>query len=192
MKGNRSVGAVILAAGASRRYGSPKQLALIEGRTMLEHVISAALTAELDPVVVVAPAWLSPPAGTDPRVRWVRNAFPERGMSLSLRLGLGAIATDVSASLILLGDQPGVASSTIAAVLGARGDRPVVAALADGVLAPPILIGRAHFHLADDLTGDVGLRDLLRRDPDLVTSVAVPAHAADLDTPDDLGRMTGP
>jgi molybdenum cofactor cytidylyltransferase len=159
---------------------------------MLEHVISAALTAELDPVVVVAPAWLSPPAGTDPRVRWVRNAFPERGMSLSLRLGLGAMAPAVSASLILLGDQPGIPPSTIAAVLGARGDRPVVGAFADGVLAPPILIERTHFHLADGLTGEVGLRDLLRRDPELVTSVAVPAHPADLDTPDDLGRMTGP
>jgi CTP:molybdopterin cytidylyltransferase MocA len=67
-----------------------------------------------------------------------------------------------------------------------------VGAFADGVLAPPILIERTHFHLADGLTGEVGLRDLLRRDPELVTSVAVPAHPADLDTPDDLGRMTGP
>jgi molybdenum cofactor cytidylyltransferase len=192
MTEDRGVGAVILAAGASRRYGSPKQLVMIDGGTMLEHVIRAALTAELDPVVVVAPAWLSPPAGTDPRVRWVRNAFPERGMSLSLRLGLGAMASAASASLILLGDQPGIPPSTIAAVLGARGDRPVVGAFADGVLAPPILIERTHFHLADGLTGEVGLRDLLRRDPELVTSVAVPAHPADLDTPDDLGRMTGP
>jgi molybdenum cofactor cytidylyltransferase len=192
MTEDRGVGAVILAAGASRRYGSPKQLVMIDGGTMLEHVIRAALTAELDPVVVVAPAWLSPPAGIDPRVRWVRNAFPERGMSLSLRLGLGAMASAASASLILLGDQPGIPPSTIAAVLGARGDRPVVGAFADGVLAPPILIERTHFHLADGLTGEVGLRDLLRRDPELVTSVAVPAHPADLDTPDDLGRMTGP
>ncbi|HEY8771778.1 MAG TPA: nucleotidyltransferase family protein [Candidatus Limnocylindria bacterium] len=192
MQENRSVGAVILAAGASRRYGSPKQLVMIDGRTMLEHVIGAALTAELDPVVVVAPVWLPPPAGIDPRVRWIRNAFPERGMSLSLRLGLRAIAPDVSASLILLGDQPGISPSTIAAVLGARSDRPVVGAFADGVLAPPILIERTHFHLADDLAGEIGLRELLRRDPDLVTSVPVPAHAPDLDTPDDLGRTTGP
>jgi molybdenum cofactor cytidylyltransferase len=193
MTEDRAVGAVILAAGASRRYGSPKQLVMIEGRSTLEHVIGAALTAELDPVVVVAPAWLAPPAGiVDPRVRWIRNAFPERGMSLSVRLGLGAIGPAASAALILLGDQPGIQPSTIAALLGARGDRPMVAASADGVVAPPALIERTHFHMADGLTGDIGLRDLLRRDPDLVTSVPVPAHAADLDTPDDLGRMTGP
>jgi molybdenum cofactor cytidylyltransferase len=193
MTDDRGVGAVILAAGASRRYGSPKQLAMIDGRTMLEHVIGTALTAELDPVVVVAPAWMSAPAAiVDPRLRWIRNAFPERGMSLSVRLGLGAVGPAAPAALILLGDQPGVQPSTIAAVLGTARGRPIVAAVADGVLAPPVLIERSHFYLADDLSGDVGLRDLLRRHPDLVTGVPVPAHAADLDTADDLGLMTGP
>ena len=44
------VAAVILAAGESRRYGSPKQLALLEGRTLLEHVLEAARAAGLRPV----------------------------------------------------------------------------------------------------------------------------------------------
>jgi CTP:molybdopterin cytidylyltransferase MocA len=83
-------------------------------------------------------------------------------------------------------------ASTIEAVVAARGNRPLVAALAGGVLAPPVLIERTHFGLADGLSGDVGLRDLLRRDPDLVTAVPVPRHAPDLDTPDDLGRPSGP
>jgi molybdenum cofactor cytidylyltransferase len=193
MHGDRSVGAVILAAGASRRYGSPKQLVVVDGRTLLEHVIGAAMAAGMQPVVAVVPVWLAPPDDLDDtRLRWVRNAFPERGMSLSLRLGLGAIAADVSAALILLGDQPGIAPATIAAVLGARGERPVVAASADGVLAPPVLIERTHFPLIDELAGDMGLRELLRRHPHLVTAVPVPAHAADLDTPEDLGRISGP
>ena len=76
MQADWSVGAVILAAGASRRYGSPKQLVLVDGRTMLEHVAETASAAGLAPVVVVVPAWLSPPAGLDPSVHWVRNAFP--------------------------------------------------------------------------------------------------------------------
>ena len=193
MTEDRGVGAVILAAGASRRYGSPKQLAMIDGRTALERVIGAAASAGLEPIVVVVPAWLSPPPGiVDPPVRWIRNAFPERGMSLSLRLGLGAIEGAASAALILLGDQPGVAQSTIAAVLAARGDRPIAAAFADGVPAPPVLIERRHFAVAKGLTGDAGLRDLLRSDRDLVTLARVPAHAADLDTPDDLGRVSDP
>jgi CTP:molybdopterin cytidylyltransferase MocA len=77
-------------------------------------------------------------------------------------------------------------------VVGARGSRPLVAALAEGVLAPPVLIERTHFSLADGLSGDVGLRDLLRENPALVTSVPVPTHVLDVDTPDDLGRLSGP
>jgi molybdenum cofactor cytidylyltransferase len=177
----------------SRRYGSPKQLAVVEGRTMLEHVIGAALDADLQPVVVVVPVWLPPPAVVDDcSLRWIRNPFPERGMSLSLRLGLGALGANTSAAVILLGDQPGIQVATLRAVVGARGDRPLVAALADGVLAPPVLIERAHVSLADGLLGDVGLRDLLRENPELVTGVPVPAHTADIDTPDDLGGPTDP
>src|SRR4029079_10547843 len=85
MQADRSVGAVVLAAGMSRRYGSPKQLAVVDGRTLLEHVIGAARAADLEPVVVVVPVWLAPPAGLhDAGLRWIRNPFPERGMSLSL------------------------------------------------------------------------------------------------------------
>jgi CTP:molybdopterin cytidylyltransferase MocA len=192
MQADRSVGAVVLAAGMSRRYGSPKQLAVLDGRTMLEHVIRAARAARLEPVVVVVPVWLPPPAGAAGELRWIRNPFPERGMSLSLRLGLAAIAPDTTAAVILLGDQPGIRTATISAVVAARGSRPLVAALAEGVLVPPVLIERTHFSLADGLSGDVGLRDLLRGNPALVTSVPVPTHAPDVDTPDDLGRLSGP
>jgi molybdenum cofactor cytidylyltransferase len=184
---------VVLAAGASRRYGSPKQLVVVDGRTLLEHVVGIAMEAGLEPLIVVVPVWLSPPTGFDVmHARWVRNAFPERGVSLSLRLGLGAVDSSASAALILLGDQPEIEPATIAAVLNARGDRPLVAASADGLLAPPVLIERTHFQLVDELTGDVGLRDLLRENPDLVTSVPVTAHAVDLDTPADLGGISGP
>jgi molybdenum cofactor cytidylyltransferase len=193
MQADWSVGAVILAAGASRRYGSPKHLVVIDGRTMLEQVAETTIATGLAPVVVVVPAWLSPPTSLDnPSVQWIRNAFPERGMSLSLRLGLGAIPRDVPAALILLGDQPRIEAATIAAVLNARGDRPIVAASADGVLAPPVLIERTHFHLVEELIGDVGLRHLLRKHPRLVTPVPVPAHAADIDNPADLGPISAP
>jgi molybdenum cofactor cytidylyltransferase len=193
MSDDRSVGAVIVAAGASRRYGSPKQLAMIDGRTMLEHAIAGALTASLAPVVAVVPVWLSPPPSLDAsELRWIRNPFPERGLSLSLQLGLDAVGDAAEAALILLGDQPSVKQSTIAAVLAARGQRPVVAAEADGILAPPILIERSHFHLVEGLRGDIGLRGLLLANPTLVQAVPVTDHAPDVDTPEDLGRILDP
>lgn len=192
MSEGRAVAAVILAAGASRRYGSPKQLVVVDGRTMLEHVIEGAAAAQLTPVVAVVPSWLPPPRRDDSLdLRWIRNAFPERGMSLSLWLGIGALDDDVAAAIILLGDQPWVPAETIAGIVGARGDRPLVAAIAEGVMAPPVLIERTHFHLVDGLTGDAGLRHLLRDNPDLVTSVPVSSHPADLDMPSDLQRVAG-
>ena len=193
MSRDPSVGAVILAAGASRRFGSPKLLVVVDGRTLLEHVIDAAFAAALAPVVAVVPVWLSRPASfDDKRLRWVRNPFPERGMGVSLRLGFDALGDDPSAAMILLGDQPGVPQSTIAAILAARGERPVVAAEAGGILAPPVLIERSHFHLVDEVSGENGLRDLLRADPALVRTVELARHAPDVDTPGDLSRIVGP
>jgi molybdenum cofactor cytidylyltransferase len=128
---DRSIGAVILAAGSSRRYGSPKQLVVVDGRTLLEHAIDAVATAGVKPVVAVVPVWLSRPARLDVEwLRWIRNPFPERGMSLSLRLGFNALGDEVSAALILLGDQPRVAPATIAALLAARGERRGISACA--------------------------------------------------------------
>ena len=193
MSGDRSVGAVILAAGASRRYGSPKQLVVIHGITLLEHAIEAAAIAGLKPVAAVVPVWLSRPARyDDERLRWIRNAFPERGLSVSLRLGIEAIAGEVDAAVILLGDQPRLPPATISGLLAARGDRPVVASLADGVVAPPVLIERSHFHLADGLGGDIGLRQMLVDHPELVRALEVDGHPPDIDTPDDLDRAGGP
>ncbi|MEX0710121.1 MAG: nucleotidyltransferase family protein [Chloroflexota bacterium] len=190
--GDGRVGAVILAAGASRRYGSPKQLVVVDGRTLLEHAIAAAQSAELVPIVAVVPVWLSRPDTLDDELRWIRNPFPERGLSLSLRLAFEALGAEVEAALILLGDQPRVEPATIAAVLAARGPQPLIAVSAGGVLAPPVLIERSHFSLVEDLSGDVGLRQVLAANPELVRVVEVDTHPPDVDTPDDLGRILGP
>jgi len=193
MDEERPVAAVILAAGESRRYGSPKQLAVVDGRTLLEHAIDAAASAGASPVIAVVPVWLTRPERLDDEwLRWIRNRFPEQGMSLSLRLGFEAIGDDASAALILLGDQPRVPPDTIAAVLAARGERPLVAPVADGIPAPPILVERSHFHLVEQLTGDVGLREILRANPELVRLVPVAAHAPDVDTPEDVARLGRP
>ncbi len=183
------VAAVILAAGRSRRFGSAKQLARLEGRTLLEHVIDRALATGLRPVIAVVPPWLTRPDSAHPAVRWVRNPDPARGMSHSLQLGLAAVDAESSAALILLGDQPTVDPASIAAVVAARGPRPIVAAMADGHAAPPVLIEREAFGRAADLRGDSGLRNLIMAEPDLVTAVPVSGHPLDVDRPADLAAI---
>jgi CTP:molybdopterin cytidylyltransferase MocA len=175
-----------LAAGESRRFGSPKQLARLGERTILEHVLALADVAGLTPVVAVVPVWLTRPASADERLVWVRNPHPQRGMSYSLKLGFDALADRAQAAIILLGDQPTLPRSAIAALLASRGDRPIVAGWANGRPTPPVLIERTLFGVVAEASGDSGLRELLLAHPEWVAAVELPAAAADVDTPDDL------
>jgi CTP:molybdopterin cytidylyltransferase MocA len=191
MTGN--VAAVVLAAGESRRFGSAKQLAIHEGRSLLEHVILHAAEAGLAPVVAVVPVWLTRPAAMDDRLalRWVRNPHPERGMSHSLRLGFAALPDEVEAAVILLGDQPTLPAERIRAVVAARGARPLIAAHAEGRPGPPVLVERSHFGVVEAATGDAGLRAVLAAHPEWVGAVAVERHVPDVDTLDDLSALGG-
>jgi len=182
------VAAVILAAGESRRFGSPKQLAQLNGRTLLEHVLARAMGAGLDPIVAVVPTWLAPRTPSEESVLWVRNPHPERGMSESLQLGFAALPVSVEAAVILLGDQPTLPASSLAAILGRRGERPIVAANSGGHTAPPVLVERSHFGIVQEATGDRGLGDLLVTRADWVTVIELPP-ADDVDTPDDLRAL---
>ena len=184
----RGVAAVILAAGESRRFGSPKQHALLNGRTLVQHVLQLAVDAGLDPVIAVVPAWLEPPLGGEREVGWVRNPHPERGMSESLKLGFAALPASTEAAVVLLGDQPTLPVSSIAAILARRGERPIVAARSGDHLTPPVLVERSHFGMIQAATGDRGLRDLLIARRDLVTPVELP-RTEDIDTPDQLRAL---
>jgi len=178
--------AVILAAGSASRFGSPKQLARIGGRTMLEMAVDVAREAGLHPIIAVVPPGMAVPSEVVPEI----NDAPAEGLSRSLRQGLAAVPTEADAAVILLGDQPTLLPATIRAVLSAgRADRPVVAAKADGHVGPPVLLRREAFRLADAATGDEGLRSILLGHPDLVTPIEVGKHAPDVDTPDDLAAL---
>ena len=182
-----SVAAVVLAAGESRRFGSPKQLAVLEGRTLLEHVLELARAAALEPVVAVVPVWLTRPAAMDAEeLHWLRNPEPERGMSHSLRLGFAALPPHATAAVILLGDQPRLPQGHLPAIVRARGSAPIIATHHAGVLSPPLLVERSAFGLVAEARGDAGLRAILAARPDLVGRVELPEALGDVDTPQDL------
>ena len=181
------VAAVILAAGASTRFGSQKAGVRIGSRTMLQVVVDTATAAGLTPVIVVAPSKLAVPESAE----MIRNDAAGLGMSRSLQLGIAAVPPEAEAAVILLADQPTVDVEHIRTLDGWRGGTPIVATRSDGILGPPVLLERDGFNLVAGLSGDAGLRDLLRADPSLVTAVD---HAAvpDVDTTEDLERITEP
>jgi molybdenum cofactor cytidylyltransferase len=125
----KRLAAVVLAAGRGSRFGGPKQLALLEGRPVLEHVLGAILAARPtlasfgDVVVVLGfhadavERALAP--GASEQVRLVRNPDPGRGIASSLQVGLEALGPQVEGALVALGDQPLLLPGTVEALADA-------------------------------------------------------------------------
>src|SRR5204862_1991080 len=129
------VAAVVLAAGASSRFGSPKQRLLL--RPVLERVRNA---RSVDEIVVVLGAY---EVETDARV--VRCAEWEDGPGASLRCGLAALPPEAAAAVVVLADGPELAPEAVERVLAEwrASGAPVVAASYRGVRGHPVLLARA-------------------------------------------------
>ena len=191
--GAPAVTAVVLAAGASSRFGSVKLLAPLGGRPVLQHVLDALHAAGLTDVVVVLG---DDAAAIEAAIGWrgerrVSNPDPARGLSSSVAVGLEAVPPNASGALIVLGDQPAISPEAIRTVLDEPHDpaRPVVVArYADDSARNPVLLGRAAFPIVAEATGDRGLGPVLAAHPDLVREVSASGSNPDVDTPSDLAH----
>jgi CTP:molybdopterin cytidylyltransferase MocA len=131
-----TIHAVLLAAGASSRYGAdpPKQ------QELLPRVLAAVRASSVDDVVVVTGAH---PVETDARI----VPCPEwaRGPGASLRCGLAALTADAEAAVVVLADGPDLDPRTIDRVIDAwhRDGGDVVAATYGGVRLHPVLLARS-------------------------------------------------
>jgi CTP:molybdopterin cytidylyltransferase MocA len=144
------VAAVVLAAGASSRYGTdpPKQAVFLP--EVLRRVRAA---PSIGPVVVVTGAHeLDVDAGT------VRCADWERGPGASLRCGLGALPAEAEAAVVVLADGPALSADAVDRVVEAWRERgaAVVAASYGGERGHPVLLARE----AWDAVPDEGARAL--------------------------------
>jgi molybdenum cofactor cytidylyltransferase len=189
------IGGVVLAAGGASRFGSPKQLAELDGMPLLQHAVDAMLAVPaIDPVVVVLGA----------EAERVRSAVEfdeasvvvcddwESGMAASLRCGVEAVG-DCDWVVVTLGDQPRVTPQVIASVMDTADSAPIgtaaVRATYQGVPGHPVALGRAILpHLAH-LRGDVGARELLGSATVRTFEAARLCDPADVDTPDDLEAL---
>ena len=190
-------GAIVLAAGASSRFGGRKPLARLGGRTLLQHVLDAVAASSLgETVVVLGHAADEVEAGTQWRgERRVRNPDPDAGLSSSLRVGqaaLEAVAGDrLDGAFFVLGDQPLLRPETLTALLAALqpGDPAVAVPVYESGGSNPVLVARAAWPLALEAVGDRGLGPVLRAHPELVREVPVRGRNPDVDTPGDLAAL---
>lgn len=189
------VAAVILAAGASSRMGSPKQTLRYRGESLLRRAALAALGAGCRPVVVVtgAHAELSRRELEGLGVREAFNPYWETGMASSVRAGVEALAgADADGVVLMLCDQPHVTAEVISGLVAAHRAtlRSVVASAYGGGFGVPALFGRTLFAELAQLEGAAGARQVIKRHASEAHFLPFPGGETDVDTPDDFSRLT--
>jgi CTP:molybdopterin cytidylyltransferase MocA len=194
----RRLSAVVLAAGASSRLGSAKQLVAFRGAPLVRRAASAAIEAGASPVIVVLGAHAQEVAAALaglPGVSTVVNGRWEDGLASSLATGVRE-ATRLDAScdgvLIIAVDQPLIDGMALRSLLDAFGDDArLVAAEYAGTIGVPAVIGREHFDSLLELAGDAGAGRWLRARIGEVRRIPMPDAQVDVDGAADVARLAG-
>lgn len=196
--------AIVAAAGAGRRFGSPKLLARLGEGTVLDAVLKTAFAAPVRTVrlvvgckaeeVAAAARATAAVVGATARLRLLSAPDWRDGLSASLRAGFSDLPPDADAAFLLLGDMPrippGMAFDLAAALTpGKRAAAPLYA----GRRGHPVLVGRSLFAEMSGLNGDQGGKRLLDGlGPALaLVDTADSGVLLDVDTPEDLVRLAG-
>ena len=186
--------AVVLAAGAARRYGSPKQVLSHRGRPLVRVAVEAALGAGCTPVFVVigAHADVVRIAIEDLPVRMVRNAAWKEGIASSIRRGVEHVTREPGAEAVLLlpCDLPHVDADVVRRLLSAAtGHREsgvrTAACAYEGTVGPPAVFPRSRFERLLTLEGDRGAKTILLEEGPEIIRLEWPEGALDIDDPAD-------
>ncbi|HEX7816442.1 nucleotidyltransferase family protein [Dyella sp.] len=184
-------GIVLLAAGESRRFGSAKQMALIDDVPMLRHAAATACATGLQVLAVIGArdSDMLPLLDGLP-LDIVRHVHWRDGLGASIAFGSAELLRryrHVDGVMICLADQPRITTDDLLALQTRHRAHPahIVTAHYAGARGAPCLFPRAEAGMLMGLSGDRGARALLRTHPRVI-EVAMPHAALDVDTPQDL------
>ncbi len=186
-----SLHVMVLAAGSSSRFGSPKQLADVAGRPLLARVLDTVSQLQRRHAVTVvlgAHAERLEPLVREAAANVAFNPEHAQGIASSIRVGLAQAPIDARGVLIALADQVAVTADDLRQLVTRWEQQPdrIVAAQYAGTIGVPAIFPADLFRELFELQGDRGARAVLRRHPERVISVPMPAAAQDVDTPADL------
>jgi molybdenum cofactor cytidylyltransferase len=192
----RNVGAIILAAGGSSRFGQAKQLLPFQGESLVRRAVRTAIEAGCACVSVVV---------GDARARIetelretlaviVENPEWRRGLGTSIRCGLRHLLSsrpELDAVVLLACDQPFVDANVITSLIAQAENsrKPIVACSYADTLGIPALFNRACFELLLALPDDSGAKALIESRFADVAQIEFEKGAIDIDTPADFERI---
>ena len=188
-----SLAGLVLAAGESRRFGRPKQLAEWNGKALLGRAIEAMVPVCGAEIIVVTGA-AAGPVGTHAAaypVRLVHNPEWREGMAASLRAGFSALENSgVEAVLVFTCDQPLVDAARLESLVKLWKTDPArpAAARYNGILGIPAIFPLSLLPELLRLRGEKGARALLNEQLDPL-AVDMPVAACDIDTEADLAKL---
>ncbi len=185
--------AIVLAAGASTRFGSPKQLVRVNGRPLLHAAVSRAVEVAGHSVSVVLGAHAAElaPLLRHSTATIVINRDWSEGMASSIRAGVARLPGSCTGVLLVLADQAAVTAEDLRrlATTWRRQPEYIVAAQYGATLGAPAVFPASSFRDLAALRGDRGAQSLFKRNPDRVIRVPMDSASIDIDTPEDLLRL---
>jgi molybdenum cofactor cytidylyltransferase len=188
------IAGVVLAAGQSRRMGQNKLLLQLNGKTVVRRAVEKAEAAGLSPVLVVIGHERERVAAElrGLSCQLIFNPDYATGMNSSVSSAISAVPDDCAGAVLLLADMPLVTSEMLRALCETRlrTQAPLVVSTFGGVVAPPMLYGRALFSELRKLAGDGCGKRVLKLHRTEAVELSWPEEAlADLDVPADVERV---
>lgn len=196
MENIRTIGIVILAAGASTRMGRPKQLLQFRGRSFLRHATEIALASVCEPVVIVLganAALIYEEVKTLPVVV-VENQEWQQGMGSSIKVGINVIdhcSNNTDGVILLLCDQPFIDVNIINQLVKTfyANNKQIIASQYAQTLGVPALFGRQFFSELMNLDASSGAKQLIQKYINLVVPIPFEMGIVDIDTPQEYERI---
>ncbi len=184
------IAAIVLSAGKSSRMGSNKLVADLGGKPLIRHTVENLKASNVaDTIVVTGNEAASVRHALEGlAVKFINNDHFAEGLSTSLRAGLAAVADDVDAVLVCLGDMPLVDATTVDRLIASfsvADHRTICVPVHAGKRGNPVLWGRQHFIGLEAISGDQGGRLLMQSLSDEIVEVEIPTNGVlvDVDTP---------